>query len=308
MKRHAFTLTELLVVITIIGILAAMMLGAVNATREMGKEYATKATIAKLNDIIMERYESYMTRRVPISTQGMPPKQSAQNRLYAIRDLMRMEMPDRLQDVPTPPVTSPSYAGPVGDAPIMLPNPVAGVPQSIAIPALPMLYYRRLAKSPPSAGNGVQNGAAELLYMIVSMGDPEAMEQFNSSEIGDTNSNGYQEFLDGWGRPIFFLRWAPGFSSCSDIQPNDPLSNHDPFDSRKIDDTAWQLIPLIYSGGSNMDPGLEIQPDYWFSKDNQTSMMFSADATTKDTFLAIGRPAIGATSYGGITNHHIEQR
>ena len=47
--------------------------------------------------------------------------------------------------------------------------------------------------------------------MIVSMGSPEAMEQFSQSEIGDTDHNGYPEFLDGWGKPIFFLRWAPGF-------------------------------------------------------------------------------------------------
>ena len=85
------------------------------------------------------------------------------------------------------------------------------------IPAIGLLYYNRLANQPPKV-NGVlqtngQNGPAELLYMIVSMGSPEAMEQFNSSEIGDTDNNGYPEFLDGWGRPIFFLRWAPGFST-----------------------------------------------------------------------------------------------
>ena len=63
---RAFTLVELLVTITIIGMLAAMMLGALQVARQAGREYATKATIAKLNNIIMQRYESYLTRRVPI--------------------------------------------------------------------------------------------------------------------------------------------------------------------------------------------------------------------------------------------------
>ena len=65
-----FTLVELLVTITIIGMLAGMMLGALQMARNSAREAATKATIAKLNSIIMQRYESYMTRRVPIQ---IPP-------------------------------------------------------------------------------------------------------------------------------------------------------------------------------------------------------------------------------------------
>ena len=84
---------------------------------------------------------------------------------------------------------------------------------------------------------------AEMLYMIVSMGSPEAMEQFNQSEIGDTDGNGWPEFLDGWGRPIFFLRWAPGFSPYSDIQTMaDPIKHdHDPFDPRR----CGRPMPII---------------------------------------------------------------
>ena len=95
--------------------------------------------------------------------------------------------------------------------------------------------------------------------MIVSMGSPEAMEQFSASEIGDTDGNGYPEFLDGWGRPIWFLRWAPGFSPYSDIQTTDPTNNHDPFDPQHFDANAYKLIPLIYSDGSNNNPSQGIR-------------------------------------------------
>ena len=42
--------------------------------------------------------------------------------------------------------------------------------------------------------------------MIVSMGSPEAMEQFSASEIGDTNGNGYPRvsWMAGAGRSSSF--------------------------------------------------------------------------------------------------------
>ena len=149
--------------------------------------------------------------------------------------------------------------------------------------------------------------------MIVSIGSPEAMEQFNQSEIGDVDGNGLPEFLDGWGRPIAFLRWAPRFSSSSDIQKAGATNNHDPFDPRKVDSAAWHLIPLIYSAGSNGKLGLQTcgatpsGPGYYFAKSSQTENMFS-----DSDFLTLGQPSAAegsVTDYqDNITNHHIEAR
>ena len=47
----------------------------------------------------MAKYESYRTRRLPVNFSGLPPNQAAALRLYAIRDLMRMEMPQGYADV-----------------------------------------------------------------------------------------------------------------------------------------------------------------------------------------------------------------
>ena len=41
--------------------------GAVAKTREVARADATKATIAKLNDLVMRKYESYLTRRLPLN-------------------------------------------------------------------------------------------------------------------------------------------------------------------------------------------------------------------------------------------------
>ncbi len=294
-SRAAFTLVELLVTITIIGILAGMMFGGLQLARESAREQATKATIAKLHTIIMKRYESYMTRRVPLDlskkADGTPLTlaEQAQDRLYAIRDLMRMEMPDRSSDI--------------NDVPITLPK--SG--KNIARPALSQLYYAKLNAPGCTVenDNGIKNGAAELLYLIVSMGSPEAMEQFNQSEIGDTNGNGWPEFLDGWGRPIWFLRWAPAYSTdathrYSDIQFADPDKHHDPFDPRRVDSAAFQMFPLIYSSGTDKEPGLETKAFLSF-----TAM--HGDIFGNNEFTTIGTPKDGH-GIGLITNHHIEQR
>jgi prepilin-type N-terminal cleavage/methylation domain-containing protein len=101
-----FTLIELLVVVVIIGILAAATMAGLIKTRETARHKKTEATIAKLNDVIMRRYDRYITRRVPINTQGMDRAAANRARLNGIRDLMRMEMPERWNDITSPPVVA----------------------------------------------------------------------------------------------------------------------------------------------------------------------------------------------------------
>ena len=48
--------------------------------------------------------------------------------------------------------------------------------------------------------------------MWISMTYPEAMSQFGENEIKDLDGDHWPVFIDGWGNPIMFLRWAPGFA------------------------------------------------------------------------------------------------
>ena len=277
LSPRGFTLVELLVTITIIGIMAGLVFGAVSAARNAAREAATKGTIAKLNTIIMKRYESYMTRRVPIYiAPGTAPRIAARNRLCALRDIMRMEMPDCVADCG-------AYA--------TLTHPVP-VPE----PPLHALY----AANPPTANYD----SAQCLYKIVSIGSPEAMENFNQNEIG-TTSDGKPIFIDGWGNPISWLRWAPGCKGFSDIQTGDPLADSDPFDPRNVDvdvsnnkPRGFHLIPLICSRGSEIS-GLAPK---------RATPPLNFTPCTGNLFSSNLGAYTGAGGFSGVHNHHIEGR
>ncbi len=54
----------------------------------------TKTIIARLDQLVMEKYESYKTRAIPLRIPaGVSAEDAAKIRLFAIRELMRMEMP-----------------------------------------------------------------------------------------------------------------------------------------------------------------------------------------------------------------------
>jgi type II secretory pathway pseudopilin PulG len=303
------TLVELLVVVVVIAILAAMVLGALQVARDSAREAKTRATIAKLHNVLMGMYESYHTRRVPIDPRLLAgtspysandaivirdPHIAALVRLYLLRDIMRMEMPDRVTDITS------NGAGNAGPNSFSIQwttpsNTTLSLSRNVSLPvdsngnpippALFQAYSNRLASvnlSPTSIN--MQHLPAELLYLIVTVGCHQR-GQFAENEIGvdppDPNDPQKQSakipyFVDGWGNPIYMLRWAPGLAE-SDIQPvvvqpsgggsyavSSSLetaaiqTNHDPFDPLQVDSSAWRLVPLVYSLGRDGQSGISI--------------------------------------------------
>jgi prepilin-type N-terminal cleavage/methylation domain-containing protein len=280
--RRGFTLVEMLVVMVVIAMLVAITVRALAQAREAARAAKTKATIAKIHELLVRKYESYLSRRVPlnlpVAVGRLPngPKVVARARLDAIRDLMRLEMPDRWTDII--------------DEPVALPQR----------PSISRLYKQKYDANPPDTTADPSNGRpgygpAECLYLTLMTGNAEAREMFKQDEIADVDGDGWPEFVDGWGNPIMWLRWAPGFTPYSDIQVDDTQSvdlHHDPFDPMKLEKDAYDLKPLVYSSaGSKTDYGIKTDGDYRYS-------------TGKRPYATMaGQPE---TDRALIHNHHIE--
>ena len=147
------------------------------------------------------------------------PLSAAKLRLDGLRDLMRMELPDRWSDIADidktglDPVVKTTAAPPYGMA-----VPFTGVPASSSLQA----YFRKVqaANLVDPTKPSLKFQSAECLYMIVmaaAQEDGDGRDAFRSDTYGDVDGDGFPEFLDGWGHPIAFLRWAPGFASEANI-------------------------------------------------------------------------------------------
>ncbi len=291
LSRRGVTLVELLITILIISILAGLILGVASVAGETAREAHTRHMVERLHTLLVEHWDTYKTRRVRLrERQGSVPGVEerinsdipstspnsgarrgatlAEARLYALREMMLMEMPDRWSDILL------AEVGQVAQPPLYL----------IGRTDLSNVYLRRyqsllsrvnkLTGVPNTADEIKRNQGAECLYMIITIatGDGEARSQFGENSIGDVDGDGAPEFLDGWGHPINFLRWAPGFDSQIQINANqldNPASgtpgeawaaaasdDHDPFDVFRVHRNAYRIIPLIYSPGRDEDSGV----------------------------------------------------
>jgi prepilin-type N-terminal cleavage/methylation domain-containing protein len=305
-SSRAFTLVELLVVITILAILSSIVLFALASVQESARDMKTRATIEKIDALLMQKYETYRTRRLPImiftdengsdlngngnSTDHYSTQQIAKYRLDTLRDFMRLELPERFTDIDDPPVA---------------PKVIGGTTK-ISRPSVSAVYQKAIASAKRD------HESSKCLYLIVTkgLGDPDVLEQFAPNEIGDVDNDGMYEFLDGWGRPIAFLRWAPAFHSP--LQPTSP-TEHDPFDPMNSDSTSntFPLHPLIYSAGPDKKFDILTEPS---TTGGGGVFHYSTQSSPNNPFVAPARDQIGSffdsdsdgdDSIDNITNHDL---
>jgi len=341
-KSAGFTMVELLVTVTIIAMLAALVLGAVQMARESAREINTRSLIAKLDRFVSARYESYTSRRLPLSRQdiidvatnrGWPltaPWTVPRVKLNAMRDLMRMEMPDRWSDVTDGPVFLRFYPRD--------PDPAQDRLKWLVDPAL-RERYKQAYDSAPAVPARNEWGGAECLYQIV-MSCPGAKDQFRDTDMGDIDGDGLREFHDGWGRPIQFIRWPAGFVDYANLQAHnngiapagcagysplpwsppsgrqtgDPATQPDPFDatrviSRLVDAgglperaRGYLLYPLIYSAGPDGRPDLNVGTAYVLTPDQDLNPYWpdgNSDLSA-DECRFVGQPLDGGVNVTGV--------
>lgn len=313
LRTRGFTLVELLVVVLILGILFAISASAMANLEANSRVERTKTIIARLDQLIMEKYEGYKTRAIPLRIPpGVTAEDAARIRLYAIRELMRMELPDRPTDL--------------ADGPQNIPVSVPGGPLKVPMPAAWKAMNRKMPSGWTSA-TAQSHAGAECLYAIVStirVGDARAIDFLSAREIGDADGDGALEIWDAWGNPIQFLRWAPGFTQENNaltMQTKDSKVAPDPFDPLKVDprlrdsDTTndtFALKPLIFSGGRDRKFDIDIRGNVSYATGGMyaPSDPFFLDSSDP---VYVGTPkdsdGDGYSSYAdNITNHYFEVR
>ena len=182
-NRKGFTLLELLVVVSIIAILAAIGTAAGLRVVSRAREQATEMRITLICRALATRYDDFNRRAtdelhserfLAISAEsGRSCGQRAIAEILARKAAMRTWFPQTWAE------------------------------------ASGMLALA--GKTAPATINPANESAEVLAFVLMSApiltGVPDEIEAMGTSDLADTDGNGYPEFIDSWGKPLQFRRW-----------------------------------------------------------------------------------------------------
>ena len=247
-NRRAFTLLELMMVVTIIGLLMSMSVVVMYGFIDQAEEEATSATIQKINRLLEERVEGFdrafkgvrkdtasKNMRILLADPNLDGNQA--DGIFGVKDavvdiltkkaLFRFEFPQRFEERLL-----------FGDPAISVP----GLPQSmylaisapaarvkLGLPVTTPLTDPALAAEVTTTfalgASSPETESSELLYfaLIKSASYGAAAvdsDRFTENEIRDTDGDGLPEFVDTWGQPLRYYRWP---TRLIDVNPPVPF-------------------------------------------------------------------------------------
>ncbi len=283
---RGFTLVELMVTIAIIAIVSSLGLAGLGVARQRAKADRTEITIRKIHEAVMPHYEQFANRSLPFpsfSLPGQPTLQAITNKglgMIAKRRMMALELPDGWRDLRQF-NGSANLVQVTGTSGLTLPPPWS--PTDVYQSGISRRFYSAFTDAQAIAF-GQTYGDSECLWLSVMQGgyaDPGIIGHFREDEFGDKDGDGQREFIDGWGRPIRFLRWAPAFVSRYQPDPTAGVPAHDAFDLAGVDPFAQTtLFPLIYSMGPDGLPDIA-------GRDQSPLSMFSYPEVGYDPYFAM---------------------
>jgi prepilin-type N-terminal cleavage/methylation domain-containing protein len=221
-RRQAFSLVELLVVVSIILVLMGLLATGVSAARGSQRKQATQALITKIDRVIQQHYSSYASRAVPGAT-------STADRASKLRLLAGYELPD-------------SWA-----AVRAINTGTTGVRRTA-----PQAAYGGVLTTSTAATISDGYGDAECLFMIVMQGGVGSCldcDALATIQKGDVDNDGACEFLDAWGQPIRYVLW-PSALRLPPVDGDLFFSSTLPFESgTPAFARGGTMRPLVFSGG-----------------------------------------------------------
>jgi prepilin-type N-terminal cleavage/methylation domain-containing protein len=269
-QRRGFSLVEILIVLSILLLLMGIAYVALGRSGDQARIAATRTTLAQLDTALRAEYQAMLqdfteqerkklkkaewgnlaAGREILRSGGPPLSAESDARLDVIVKLNRYIglFPQRFDDLfGLDGIQQPEVGPAWGTVNVF----GAGVAEDAWNSRSPT--YRRIVagagrlQPARSSGDvltamttaGAQNVNAELLYLLLTGGEngSQLLDQINPRHIGDTDSDGYPEFLDDWGQPIRFyntptaLFYAGASSSVQKaLFPSQQPGNKFPFD------------------------------------------------------------------------------
>ncbi len=227
-RRTGFSLTELLVAVSIMLMLASLSAAAILLASGNAKKLRTRALIAKIDSIVAPQYASYAGRNVDAT--------SGTDRGKKLREMARGDLPDNWEVVAE----------------------LAAKPESDLTPH--QRAYVATWNSINHSTVAVSNAAAECLFLAVMHGGLSDCLDCESLriDVGDTDGDKMPEFLDAWGNAIGFVLMPSGL----ELPPGSGkkfFSATLPFDPvvvTRLDAKGGLIRPLVVSAGPDGAFGL----------------------------------------------------
>jgi prepilin-type N-terminal cleavage/methylation domain-containing protein len=270
-RFRGFTLVELLVTISIMATVAGMFLVAYRGAATEASNIKTQSTIRKITEVLNTRLQDYENAPVsfvtPIPGNAVPALATTdagyepatvlreRARLLALRELICLEMPDHPDDIrwtfatvqaqgmPTTTIRSTGLVSQTAGGFFPVYTQLGASNRAMRI--MQKLSVAGTVPLVPVQGWETTNANSELLYLIVedsTINGSSAMELFGRTEVGDTDNDGFLEFIDAYRRPIRWVRWPSGFPSTLRYHPDlldpaliDPVTKVSRFSGDSID-------------------------------------------------------------------------
>jgi prepilin-type N-terminal cleavage/methylation domain-containing protein len=185
--RRGVSLVELLVVMTIIAILAALTIGALGKAIDWVKHSNTERTISKV-------FKKLDDRLLAIATAKGEPHPAVYRYVAASRDER-----ERAQVIHRKLLYKIRF--PMSYAEVQA-NAASGDPLALAL--WKDLQSQCVNKSPLRSNNPETEPGACLALILAQM---QSLDEFSPSELIDTDGDGVKEVCDAWGKPLRFFRW-----------------------------------------------------------------------------------------------------